>query len=172
MWENCVPGLSALLPNTAPPRPTSDNSSGIPHWRDGGKTEQGWKHSGCSPDEISASASGFSHGQTISKGHDFSRADQAPSSNHKGTSVPEPSANPKVHLRGIGSSPEVQNAVAWLKDECGLDDAGAEQLVEYIVTGRAVLGEAPTRQTIIAERFFDEGGGMQLIVHAPFGARD
>jgi ATP-dependent Lhr-like helicase len=78
---------------------------------------------------------------------------------------------PKARLRGIGSSPEVQAAVAWLKEECGLDDSGAEQLVEYIVTGRAVLGEVPTQQTIIAERFFDEGGGMQLIVHAPFGAR-
>jgi len=77
----------------------------------------------------------------------------------------------KTRLRGIESSPEVQNAVAWLKDECGLDDAGAEQLVEYIVTGRAVLGEVPTQQTIIAERFFDEGGGMQLIIHAPFGGR-
>ncbi len=65
----------------------------------------------------------------------------------------------------------MQNAVAWLKDECGLDDAGAEQVVEYIVTGRAVLGEVPTQQTIIAERFFDEGGGMQLIIHAPFGGR-
>jgi ATP-dependent Lhr-like helicase len=79
--------------------------------------------------------------------------------------------HPRAHLRGIGSSPEVQAAVAWLKDECGLDDAGAEQLVEYIVTGRAVLGEVPTQHTIIAERFFDEAGGMQLIVHAPFGAR-
>ena len=65
----------------------------------------------------------------------------------------------------------MQNAVAWLKDECGLDDSGAEQLVEYIVTGRAVLGDVPTQQTIIAERFFDEGGGMQLIIHAPFGGR-
>ena len=80
-------------------------------------------------------------------------------------------AQPRARLRGIDSSPEVQNAVAWLKDECGLDDAGAEQLVEYIVTGRAVLGEVPTQQTIIAERFFDEGGGMQLIIHAPFGGR-
>ena len=77
----------------------------------------------------------------------------------------------KVRLRGIGSSPEVQSAVAWLKDECGLDDAGAEQLVEYVITGRAVLGEVPTQTTIIAERFFDEGGGMQLILHAPFGGR-
>ena len=76
-----------------------------------------------------------------------------------------------MRLRGLESSPEVQNAVAWLKDECGLDDSGAEQVVEYIVTGRAVLGEVPTQKTIIAERFFDEGGGMQLILHAPFGGR-
>ena len=68
-------------------------------------------------------------------------------------------------------TPEVLNAVEWLKRECGLDDSGAEQAIEYIVTGRTVLGAVPTQDTIIAERFFDEGGGMQLVVHAPFGAR-
>jgi ATP-dependent Lhr-like helicase len=69
------------------------------------------------------------------------------------------------------SQPEVADAVSWLKQECGLDDSGAEQAVEYILQGRAVLGAVPTQQTIIAERFFDEGGGMQLIIHAPFGGR-
>jgi len=59
----------------------------------------------------------------------------------------------------------------WLKSECGLDDAGAEQAVEYVVAGRAVLSAVPTHTTVIAERFFDESGGMQLIIHAPFGAR-
>ncbi|HEY6467682.1 MAG TPA: DEAD/DEAH box helicase [Candidatus Acidoferrales bacterium] len=68
-------------------------------------------------------------------------------------------------------SSEVAAAVAWLKEECALDNAGAEQLVEYILAGRAVLGAVPTQKTIIAERFFDESGGMQLIIHAPFGAR-
>ena len=38
-------------------------------------------------------------------------------------------------------------------------------------TGRTVLGAVPTQRTVIAERFFDEGGGMQLVIHAPFGAR-
>jgi ATP-dependent Lhr-like helicase len=65
----------------------------------------------------------------------------------------------------------VAAAVNWLKLECGLDDAGAEQSVEYIVSGRALLGAVPTQTTIIAERFFDESGGMQLIIHAPFGGR-
>jgi ATP-dependent helicase Lhr and Lhr-like helicase len=68
-------------------------------------------------------------------------------------------------------SPEVLAAVEWLKQECGLDDPGAEQAIEYIVTGRTVLGAVPTSDTVIAERFFDEGGGMQLVLHAPFGAR-
>jgi len=80
-------------------------------------------------------------------------------------------ATPRLRHRGIDSTPEVQRAVTWLNDECGLDASAAEQLIEYLVTGRAVLGEVPTQQTIIAERFFDEGGGMQLILHAPFGGR-
>jgi ATP-dependent helicase Lhr and Lhr-like helicase len=69
------------------------------------------------------------------------------------------------------TQPEVAAAVAWLKEECGLDDSGAEQTIEYILQGRAVLGAVPTQQTVIAERFFDEGGGMQLVIHAPFGGR-
>jgi ATP-dependent Lhr-like helicase len=62
-------------------------------------------------------------------------------------------------------------AVAWLKWDCGLDDAGGEQVVEHIVAGRAILGAVPTGTTVIAERFFDESGGMQLVIHAPFGGR-
>jgi ATP-dependent helicase Lhr and Lhr-like helicase len=62
-------------------------------------------------------------------------------------------------------------AVNWLKFECGVDDTGAEQIVQYILEGRAVLGEVPTQTTVIAERFFDESGGMQLVIHAPFGDR-
>jgi ATP-dependent Lhr-like helicase len=69
------------------------------------------------------------------------------------------------------TSLEIDAAVNWLKSECGLDDAGAEQIVEYVIAGRTVLGAVPTQQTIIAERFFDEGGGMQLVIHAPFGGR-
>ena len=66
---------------------------------------------------------------------------------------------------------ESAQAVAWLQHECGLDQSAAEQAVEYIVTGRAILGVVPTQNTIVAERFFDESGGMQLVIHAPFGGR-
>lgn len=62
-------------------------------------------------------------------------------------------------------------ALAWLKENCHLDQSGAEQAIDYILQGRAVLGAVPTQKTVIAERFFDESGGMQLVVHAPFGGR-
>jgi len=76
-----------------------------------------------------------------------------------------------VPVEGWRSLPVVSRAVSWLREECGLDLAGAEQLIQYTLEGRAVLGDVPTQTTIIAERFFDEGGGMQLIIHAPFGGR-
>ena len=71
----------------------------------------------------------------------------------------------------VKNLPAAQPALAWLKEECSLDDAGAEQVIEYVVAGRAVLGTVPTQQTVVAERFFDESGGMQLVIHAPFGGR-
>jgi len=79
-----------------------------------------------------------------------------------------------LHTSPVGFSatqPEVAAVVTWLKEECGLDDSGAEQAIEYVLQGRAVLGAVPTQKTVIAERFFDEGGGMQLVIHAPFGGR-
>ena len=72
---------------------------------------------------------------------------------------------------GTALHPRNDAAISWLKEQCGLDDAGAEQAVEYILAGRAMLGAVPTQNRIVAERFFDEGGGMQLIIHAPFGGR-
>jgi ATP-dependent Lhr-like helicase len=58
-----------------------------------------------------------------------------------------------------------------LRQECGLDQRGAQQAVEYLLSGKAILGTVPTQETIVAERFFDESGGMQLVIHAPFGGR-
>ncbi|HXP42647.1 MAG TPA: DEAD/DEAH box helicase [Candidatus Acidoferrales bacterium] len=78
------------------------------------------------------------------------------------------------HTSPVGFSAtqtDVAAAVSWLKEECGLDDSGAEQAIAYVLQGRAVLGAVPTQTTVIAERFFDEGGGMQLVIHAPFGGR-
>src|SRR5579883_1573646 len=61
--------------------------------------------------------------------------------------------------------------VEFLERECALDRLGAEQALEYVTAGTTALGATPSVRRIVAERFFDEGGGMQLVLHAPFGAR-
>jgi ATP-dependent Lhr-like helicase len=55
--------------------------------------------------------------------------------------------------------------------ERGIDDGASQQLVDYLGGARAVLGALPTQDTIVLERFFDESGGMQLVMHAPYGSR-
>jgi ATP-dependent Lhr-like helicase len=63
------------------------------------------------------------------------------------------------------------SVLSWFRQECALDPCGAQQVIEYVLAGKAVLGVVPTQDTIVAERFFDESGGMQLVIHAPFGGR-
>ena len=65
---------------------------------------------------------------------------------------------------------ERPRAQQWLQKECGLDRRGSEQAVDYVLAGREALGTLPTQSCIVAERFFDEGGGMQLILHSPLGS--
>src|SRR5688500_7518899 len=55
--------------------------------------------------------------------------------------------------------------------EVGIAEPAAAQLVDYLMTAKIALGTLPTHSTIVLERFFDETGGMQLVVHAPFGSR-
>jgi len=63
------------------------------------------------------------------------------------------------------------NAERWLIDETGLPETAAREIVAYLDDSRNALGAIPTQDTIILERFFDESGGMQLVLHAPFGSR-
>lgn len=65
----------------------------------------------------------------------------------------------------------VEAACAWLMQGIGLDPAAARQMVAYLAQARAALGALPTQRRLVLERFFDESGGMQLIIHAPFGSR-
>ncbi len=62
-------------------------------------------------------------------------------------------------------------AQAWLEAETGVDSEGAVQAVQYVAETITALGCVPSQETIVAERFFDEAGGMQIILHTPFGAR-
>jgi len=77
-------------------------------------------------------------------------------------------------------SDEMSMAVSRLRSEATRDvllqkyrlsEPAAEQILEYLDQGRRALGVVPTMQTIALERFFDESGGMQLVLHAPFGSR-
>ncbi|MDE3071706.1 MAG: DEAD/DEAH box helicase [Pseudomonadota bacterium] len=62
-------------------------------------------------------------------------------------------------------------AQAWLRDQPGLDEAAAQQLADYLARAKAALGVLPSQRTLVLERFFDESGGTQLVLHAPWGSR-
>ena len=59
----------------------------------------------------------------------------------------------------------------WLAEECALPEIGAQQILDYLRATRDGLGVIPSDEDVVFERFFDDGGGMQLVVHAPFGQR-
>jgi ATP-dependent Lhr-like helicase len=69
------------------------------------------------------------------------------------------------------TSENVARATDIAEERYHLPRAAAQQLVDYLAAARAVLGKLPTLDTLVFERFFDESGGMQLIIHAPYGAR-
>jgi ATP-dependent Lhr-like helicase len=66
---------------------------------------------------------------------------------------------------------ETGAAAQWLIDAVGLDAVAAFQIVQYLGAGRAALTCLPTFDTVVFERFFDESGGMQLVIHSAFGSR-
>jgi ATP-dependent Lhr-like helicase len=76
----------------------------------------------------------------------------------------------EIEQRLRGGEPPAATA-AWLAEAVSTSVGAAEQLVAYLAATLASLGALPTTRTLIAERFFDEAGGMQLVVHAPLGAR-
>src|SRR6266700_1887549 len=104
------------------------------------------------------------------EGMAFSHADAKPQTSD-GTTGSRALPGPLAQPTSSAAQPALAEAVPWLQEQCRLDESGATQSIQYILEGRAVLRDVPTPSTIIAERFFDEGGGMQLVIHAPFGAR-
>src|SRR6266498_165376 len=69
---------------------------------------------------------------------------------------------PKINL---------EPAISWLTDEVGLSRSAAEQIVEYLASAKAALGVMPSLQNIVLERFFNDSGSLQLVVHSAFGSR-
>jgi len=67
--------------------------------------------------------------------------------------------------------PDTDAALGWLADEVGIAPAAAAQIVTYLAAAHGALGRLPTLEHVVLERFFDESGGMQLIVHSCYGSR-
>ncbi|MFC5438556.1 DEAD/DEAH box helicase [Rhodanobacter ginsenosidimutans] len=82
--------------------------------------------------------------------------------------TPEPSPPAPLPQAGEGGK---ARALAWLHDELGLADAAAQQLVDYLARAKSALGVLPSQRTLVLERFFDESGGTQLVIHTPWGSR-
>jgi ATP-dependent Lhr-like helicase len=100
---------------------------------------------------------------------------------HPGGQAPGEGSDPRCH--GTSSCDDAQDApsvsrgavcrdlAGWFEAEAGLSSAAAGQAAGYLEEGRSLLGVIPTQHTLVLERFFDESGGMQLVLHAPFGSR-
>jgi ATP-dependent Lhr-like helicase len=65
----------------------------------------------------------------------------------------------------------LEPAIRYLTDDVGISRSAAEQIVEYLAGAKAVLGVMPSQNNLVLERFFDDSGSMQLVVHSPFGSR-
>jgi ATP-dependent helicase Lhr and Lhr-like helicase len=64
-----------------------------------------------------------------------------------------------------------EKAFRWLMSDADVSEAAARQIVDYLSASRSALTCLPTLKTIVLERFFDEAGGMQLVIHSPYGSR-
>jgi ATP-dependent Lhr-like helicase len=71
----------------------------------------------------------------------------------------------------LNSRVNLEPALNWLTSEVGISESAAEQIVEYLAGAKIVLGVMPSQDNLVLERFFDDSGSMQLILHAPFGSR-
>ncbi len=81
------------------------------------------------------------------------------------------SSHPSLDAPCAERSPAaISPAHAWLVSELHLDDSAAMQLIDYFSRQVIALGVMPTQDTLVIERFFDESGGTQLVIHTPYGS--
>ncbi|MGC2626630.1 MAG: DEAD/DEAH box helicase [Candidatus Udaeobacter sp.] len=79
--------------------------------------------------------------------------------------------SPRCGDRTAQRAVPTNNAIEWVAKEFQLPQNAAEQVAAYFADAYRSLGVIPSQQTLMLERFFDESGGMQLVLHAPFGSR-
>ena len=85
------------------------------------------------------------------------------------TAVARLQARIDEQLQLSGGEPEPVRQ--WLQDSYELHQDTVSQLLDYLQRTWQVLGALPSQQTLVMERFFDESGGTQLIIHSPYGSR-
>ena len=96
--------------------------------------------------------------------HDSGKSSPAPQPLSRGERGFEPSP---VHRGERG----FETALRWLIEDVGIADNPARQIVDYLAQALSAFGMLPTRNELAMERFFDESGGTQLIIHSPYGSR-
>lgn len=106
---------------------------------------------------LAADATGTSPGER--------RSPEAPRPMEEGGNAAGESGHP--HLTHMEDS----EAFAWLTADLQLTDEAARQIIDYLASTAASLGAMPTQNTLVLERFFDESGGTQLVIHTPYGSR-
>ena len=77
----------------------------------------------------------------------------------------------RVNADENGSGVNLEPALKWLTDEVAISQSAAEQIVDYLAGAKIVLGVMPSQENLVLERFFDDSGSMQLVLHSPFGSR-
>ena len=97
----------------------------------------------------------------------------SPRERGRGEGTPEARATPEPSPPAplpAGEGSKTARAIRWLRNVLGLTESAAQQLTDYLAAAKAALGVLPTQSTIVFERFFDESGGTQLVIHSPFGS--
>ena len=79
--------------------------------------------------------------------------------------------DPPANAGGSDKSVNLDQAIKYLTEDVGISRAAAEQIVEYLAGAKIVLGVMPSQDNLVLERFFDDSGSMQLVLHSPFGSR-
>jgi ATP-dependent Lhr-like helicase len=77
----------------------------------------------------------------------------------------------RIHTDENGSGVNLEPSLKWLIEEVGVSQSAAEQIVDYLAGAKIVLGVMPSQDNLVLERFFDDSGSMQLVLHSPFGSR-
>jgi ATP-dependent Lhr-like helicase len=84
---------------------------------------------------------------------------------------PDPGKQGSSHSASLHAGYDIEGTIQWLSETLNVSSLAAQQAAAYLAAAHSTLGVMPSFDTVVFERFFDESGGMQFIIHAPFGSR-